>query len=132
MCSETCSLDKKDQTDLTYILNISYSGYKIDHQSDEIPLEKNSDKYPFYKEFFFSYSKSSLYQINWGVIKYKEERGLLGFFDNLFNVKNIFNCLDISSIEQINTEGPIELGNKDDSLYKFKILTIISTKIDNN
>ena len=31
VCSETCSLDKKDQTDLTYILNISYSGYKIDH-----------------------------------------------------------------------------------------------------
>ena len=132
LCSETCSLDKKDQTDLTYILNISYPWYKIDHQNEKIPLERNSDKYPFYKEFFFSYSKSSLYQINWGIIKYKEERGLLGFFDNLFNEKKIFNCLDISSIEQINTEGPIELGNKDDSLYKFKILTIISMKIDNN
>ena len=53
ICSEICSLDKKDQTDLTYILNISYPGYKIDHQNDKIPLEKNSDKYPFYKEFFF-------------------------------------------------------------------------------
>ena len=52
-CIGNCSLEENDKTDLTYVLNISYSGYKIDHQSDTIPLEKNSDKYPFYKELFF-------------------------------------------------------------------------------
>ena len=81
-----CSIEENDNTDLTYILNISYSGYKIDHQSNTIPLEKNSGKYPFYKELFFSFGKSTIYDIDWGVIKYKEERGLLGLFDNLFNI----------------------------------------------
>ena len=72
---------------MTYILNISYSGYKIDHQSNTIPLEKNSGKYPFYKELFFSFGKSTIYDIDWGVIKYKEERGLIGLFDNYINKK---------------------------------------------
>ena len=55
ICFDTCSIEKKEETDLTYILNISYSGYKIDHQNEKIPLEKNSDKYNilFIKNFFF-------------------------------------------------------------------------------
>ncbi len=44
ICFDTCSIEKKGETDLTYILNIIYSGDKIDHQND-IPLEKNSDKF---------------------------------------------------------------------------------------
>ncbi len=39
-CIYDCSLDEDDNEDLAYILNISYSGYKIDHQNDKIPLEK--------------------------------------------------------------------------------------------
>ena len=130
ICLDTCSLEKNEQTDLTYILNISYSGYKIDHQNYKIPLEKNSDKFPFYKELFFTLSKSTFFQINWGVIKYKEERGILGLFDNLFNKKNKFTSIDIDSIEQTNTEGAIVLEERNFPKIKYKILSIIRMRSD--
>ena len=131
ICFDTCSIEKKEETDLTYILNISYSGYKIDHQND-IPLEKNSDKFPFYKELFFTLSKSTFFQINWGVIKYKEERGLLGLFDNLFNIKSKFTSIDIDSIEKTNTEGAIVFEEKNVPNVKYKILSMVRMKNDHN
>ena len=132
ICLFDCSREDENNKDLAYILNISYSGYKIDHQNDKIPLEKNSDKYPFYKELSFSFSKSTFYDINWGIIKYKEERGLLGLFDNLFNKKNVFSSVDIDSIEQINTERAIEIGDEEFPIFKFKILSMINMKIDHS
>ena len=131
ICFDTCSIEKKEETDLTYILNISYSGYKIDHQND-IPLEKNSDKFPFYKELFFTLSKSTFFQINWGVIKYKEERGLLGLFDNYINKKNIFTSIDIDSIEQYNTDKVMEFGDPEVTFMTFKMLSLINMYNNHN
>ena len=132
ICLFDCSREDENNKDLAYILNISYSGYKIDHQSDTIPLEKNSDKYPFYKELFFSFDKSTIYDIDWGVIKYKEERGLLGLFDNLFNKKSKFTSIDIDSIEQTNTEGAIVFEERNYPNMKYKVLSIIRMKNDHN
>ena len=132
VCFDNCSLEEHDYTDLTYVLKMTYPGYKIDHQSDEIPLEKNSDKYPFYKELFFSFSKTTFYDINWGIIKYKEERGLLGLFDNLFNKKNVYTSIDIDSIEPTSTERGIELADPEIPFIKFKILCIINMNNDHN
>ena len=110
----TCFLDcdwdfNKDinDTNAGYVLNISYSGYKINHQ-DKIPLEKNNDKYTFYKEFFFSFNRSTFLNIYWEVIKYKEEKGLAGLIDKLLDKKNEFTSIDIGSYEQSYTERPIE------------------------
>ena len=127
LCFGECLIDENDSTNFTYIFNFSYSGYKIDHQSDTIPLEKNSDKYPFYKEFYFSFNKSSIYNVHWGIIKYREEKGLLGLFDNLTNKKNIFTSIDMDTIEQINTENALELEEDPGFLVmKLKILCIIN------
>ena len=131
-CIGNCSLEENDKTDLTYVLNISYSGYKIDHQSDTIPLEKNSDKYPFYKELFFSFDKSTIYDIDWGVIKYKEERGLLGLFDNYINKKNIFTSIDIDSIGQYNTDKVMEFGDPEVTFMTFKMLSLINMYNNHN
>jgi len=117
--------DEDDYTELSYVLNISYSGYKIDHQNDKIPLEKNSDKYPFYKEFYFTFNKSTFYNADWGIIKYREEKGLLGLFDNLSNKKNIFTSIDIDTIEQVPTENVIQLEDPDFFFMKMKVLCII-------
>ena len=80
-------MKKNEQKDLTYVLNMTYPGYKINHPNNKIPLERNNDKYPFYKEFYFYFNKSTFYEVNWGLIKYREERGLLGLFDNILNKK---------------------------------------------
>ena len=42
-CISNCS-DKND-IDIAYVNNISYIGYKIDHQNDKIPLETNNNNY---------------------------------------------------------------------------------------
>ena len=131
-CFSECSLDEKEKTDLTYVLNISYPGYKIDHQNEKVPLEKNSDKYTFYKELYFSFSKSVFYEINWGTIKYKEERGLLGLFDKFSGKKNEFMSIDIDNVEQTATEGTVEITSEDFPEFKFKILAIIQMKNDHN
>ena len=128
-CSYNCSLEEDDNEDLVYILNISYSGYKIDHQNDKIPLETNNDKYPFYKEIYFSLSKSRIYNINWGIITYKEERGLLGLFDNYFNIKNRYTSIDIDNIEEISIERTIDvldIMQMDIIDFNYKILSIIT------
>jgi len=106
LCEENCNdkLAKLNNESIFYVLNITYSGYKIDHNNKNTPLERNNDKYTFYKELIFSLDKSSIIQINWNVIKYKEERGIFGLFDNLLNVQNEFTSIDIDNVEQIKTE----------------------------
>ena len=106
LCEENCNdkLAKLNNESIFYVLNITYSGYKIDHNNKNTPLERNNDKYTFYKELIFSLDKSSIIQINWNVIKYKEERGIFSLFDNLLNVQNEFTSIDIDNVEQIETE----------------------------
>ena len=129
ICFFDCNFSSKINDGLFYVLNISYSGYKIDHQSENIPLEKNSDEYPFYKEIYFSLSKTTIFNINWGYIKYKEERGLLGLFDNFSKNKKEYSCIDIDSIDQIEAEKSIE--SKVDFL-SVKFISFIRMDTDNN
>ena len=81
-CENNCDDEISDETIFAYLIYISYSGYKIDHQNTDTPLERNNDKYTFHQEFYFSTESSSLFQVFWNVITYKEEKGLLGLFDN--------------------------------------------------
>ena len=85
-CSDEFN-NKENETNAIYYLNISYSGYKIDHENKNTPLERNNDKYHFYHEFYFNLNQSTFYEVNWNIIKYKEERGLFALFDNLFDKK---------------------------------------------
>ena len=42
-----------NETYFACCINLSYSGYKIDHQNSDTPLERNNDKYTFYQQFYF-------------------------------------------------------------------------------
>ena len=128
LCSYENSI-KNDTEDLFYILTIGYSGYKIDHQNNNIPLEKNSNKYPFFIELYFSFNKVSLYEINWGYIKYKEERGLLGLFDKFTKNKKEYSSIDIDYINQVNTDTSMESMDIDGGI---KLLAIIRMNLNNN
>ena len=122
-CLFNCSEEFK--ADLAYINNISYIGYNIDHQNKKKPLETNNKKYIFHKELYFSFNKTTLFQINFEIIKYREERGLLGLFENWLNKKNEYNCVDIASIEKTTVEGVIGLDFGDDFIGEFHILSVI-------
>ena len=131
-CFFDCLYDGDNETNYAYILNISYSGYKIDHENDEKPLEENSDKYTFYKEIYFTMDRTSVVKVNWEVIKYKEERGLLGLFDNFNGRKNEFAAIDIDSIEQTYMEKVLEDRSEELPGLSFKLICAIDMKNEHN
>ena len=121
-----CSEEINNDTNFAYIVNISYSGYKIDHQNNNIPLRRNSDKYPYYKELYFNFVRTTFYEVNWNIIKYKEERGMLGLFDNLLDKKYEFTGIDIGIVEQAIIEKTIEIENPEFPFFKIRILAFIN------
>ena len=133
LCEENCNdkLAKLNNESIFYVLNITYSGYKIDHNNKNTPLERNNDKYTFYKELIFSLDKSSIIQINWNVIKYKEERGIFGLFDNLLNVQNEFTSIDIDNVEQIKTEKLLIMEEPEIPL-KMRVFAMIGMQNQHN
>ena len=127
VCIIDCDLPKNESEGLFYLLNNSYSGYKIEHHNKNIPLEKNSDKYRFYETFYLSPNKTTLYDINWGYIKYKEERGLLGLFDNFAKNKKEYSSIDIDNIDKINLDTFLK---SDKGFINLKLLAFISMSND--
>ena len=117
--------NEENETNAIYYINISYSWYKIDHENKNTPLERNNDKYSFYKEFYFNFNQSTFYEVNWNIIKYKEERGLFALFDNLFDKKYEFTAIDIYSIEKVTMSKTLELGLPEIPTVKFKFLGVI-------
>ena len=128
LCVENCDMDNQS---IAYILNITYSGYKIDHNNKNTPLERNNDKYTFYKELIFSSDKTSLIEINWNVIKYKEERGIFGLFDNLLNIQNEFTSIDIDNVEQIKTERLL-IMEEPNIPFKMRVFAMIEMQNQHN
>ena len=127
-CLFNCSWEGNEDindTSIVYSLRINYSGYKFNHQDDDIPLERNNDKYIFYKDFLFSFNKTTLLYINWEVIKYKEERGIFGLFDNFLNKKNEFSSIDIDNVEQGTTERIIGFEHFEIPSLKYRVLAFI-------
>lgn len=69
------------------LFTIKYNGFELDHQSNSIPLNKDSNK-TFEEIIPFSFDQFSMNIFKWEVIIYKEERGILKMFDNIFNIKS--------------------------------------------
>ena len=108
-CLYNCSL-VSDEEDISYVVNFTYQGYKIEHQNKKIPLDVKNGNYTFFKELYFSLNKSTIFEVDWEIIKYKEEKGLLGLFGNWINKKNEYIAFDISFINKITTEKIIKLN----------------------
>ena len=97
-----------DLGDFGYILEIIYQGYKLEHQKP-IPLITNDSNYFFNEEYYFNIDKSTIFVINWEVLKYKEDRGILGLFDIIFNNKNEYTSGYIHSYKSISNDKPIDI-----------------------
>ena len=106
---DNCTLDKNDTTDFSYALQINYTGFKIDHQSKSIPLETNNPNIIFSEDYPFLFGQTTLGQIKWEVIKYKEERGIMALFDYFFNTKSEYIGGYMESYTSINSENAKEI-----------------------
>ena len=126
-CSdENCTLDENDIDPLGYYLKMTYKGYKLDHQSETIPLDVNADR-NFTVEYPFFFDNTLIRLSQWEVIKYVEERGIAGLFDRIFNRKNEFISGFISSSESYTLDHPFEMGE-----IGFKVKFICMIGIENN
>lgn len=67
-------------------LKIKYSGFELNHQSDEAPLIKTDKKY-FEFIHYFHPNESKWVFLDWEVVKYKEEKGIAKLF-NLFQIQD--------------------------------------------
>ena len=79
----------------------------------------------FHKELFFSFKQTTIFQISFEIIKYREERGLLGLFENWLNKKKEYNCVDILSVEKETAERTIDINLDEHFEGEYKILSII-------
>ena len=106
---ENCTLDENDYDPLGYFLKMTYRGYKLDHQSETIPLEASAERY-FTEEYPFFFDNTLIRYSQWEVIKYVEERGIAGLFDKMFGRKSEFISGFISSTESYTLIHPFEYG----------------------
>ena len=129
-CFSDCKPEETND-DMFYIMDINYPGYKIDHQNKTTPLEKN-DNNTFTEVLYFNYDKMSIFEINFDFLKYKEEKGLLGLFDNWMNKKNEYNCISIGSVKKNNAQTILDMDEGEEG-YKeiIKILSVIIFDNDN-
>ena len=77
---EDCELNEDDVSVVGYIAKLSYTGFRLLHQNDTIPLQNNKSIFTDSHLFFYSIPLFNIYK--WEVVKYKEIKGI---FSRLFN-----------------------------------------------
>ena len=90
---EDCELDEDDISKIGYEAEMSYTGFRLFHQNESIPLQNNKSIFKDGHLFFYNNPLFNVYK--WEVIKYKEIRGT---FSRLFNTL-------IRNSEEINYTG---------------------------
>ena len=112
-----------------YEFVLYYSGYEINHQNEISTLEQKSIPNTYYVSPFED--KYTLFLNHWKIIKYKEEKGLLGSLENLLGNNN-----DYYGIEYINsftyTLNKTEAIKAYELLYDIKIFAYIYTPKEDN
>ena len=130
ICKNISCLPPQDETQNSlnlYAFFFEYSGYEINHQNETSPLEQKwiPNSYyvsPFEDKFTFIYN-------HWKNIIYKEEKGLLGTFQNLLgNDNDYYGGEFINSF--IYTPDKSEEIKEEEKKNNIKILAVIFTPID--
>ena len=97
--NENCALLEKDKSLFNYWVRISYSGFKLNHQSDGAPLTKNNNLI-FFEEFPFYFQNTLIRYLNWEIIKYNDEsKGFMRLYDKIMKKNRIYWAGTISSKE---------------------------------
>ena len=118
-CSDpNCDLKEEDKTYFNYWIEINYTGFNLDHQTDGIPLKKESGI--FCSDFPFFYKNALVRYLYWDLIKYNDESK--GFSRLFYKVRKINKTYIAGSI--VNTEYYI----LDESFYGYDSTQQIDTK----
>ena len=125
-----CPMDL-DEKDLLFNLRIKYKGFKLDHQSNGKPLETNNDIY-FSNDYQFLYGFITFHYLEWGIIKYKEEKGISRIFDNMFGKTSELTAGYIESSQSFNllvSKDIYGFQDEDSNYHYYKILGLVQMRI---
>ena len=127
ICKNTSCLPPQDEelhTTNMYAFSLEYSGYEINHQNETSPLEQKWIKNSYYVSPFED--KYTFFYNHWKNIIYKEEKGLLGTFQNLLgNDNDYYGGEFINSF--IYTPDKSEVIKEIEKSLNIKILAAINT-----
>ena len=89
-CSDyNCTLREEDKTYFNYWIEIKYTSFALDHQTDGIPLKKESRM--FVAEYPFFYKNTLIRYLYWGLIKYNDEsKGFSRLFDKFRKINRTY------------------------------------------
>ena len=129
ICKNTSCLPPQDNIQTStnfYGFALIYSGYKINHQNETSPLERKMIPIVYFTSPFED--KYTYYSGNWKNIIYKEEKGLLGTFENLLGNNN-----DYYGVEYFNsfiyTPDKSEQIKKMEERANIKILALVDCSV---
>ena len=114
-----------------YMLTVNYSGFELDHQSDSIPLNNKTDK-TFMIERLVFFNNTSINLLNWEVIKYKEERGIAGLFDDIFDIQSEFISGFIQNAESYKIDKGLVVNTEFTELKVSRLLSMIVLQNEHN
>ena len=84
-----CTLKENDTTFFNYWVVINYTGFKIDHQTEGIPLQNGSNIFQVMYPFFFKFN--SIRKLYWSIIKYNDQqKGFNRLYDNIMGENKIY------------------------------------------
>ena len=73
----------------------------------------------------------NVFEINFEILKYKEEKGLLGLFDNWMNKKNEYTCIDIESVTKTDSQTLLDIEEEREG-RKFITKILCAIKFNND
>ena len=112
--------NEEDEVNFGYYFEIEYQGFKLHHQKS-IPLITNESDIYFSEDYPFSLNKTTMYIIDWEILKYIENRGIYGLFDGILKRKSEYISGYIASDISISRDKPFDISG-------FKILSIVQMK----
>lgn len=89
MCEEencTDNIEEDNKTLFNYYFDIHYTGFDLNHQTNNKPLNKNSQS-EFIASYEFFFKRTLIRRLYWQNIHYKEKKGIFDLFNKEDNVE---------------------------------------------
>ena len=116
---KNCTIDDEDKIKVdTYVLNLYYRGFSLDHQNPEAPIQLLDKGYYYRRDIEFLGSTNIIY-LKWKIIEYQEQKGVFGkLFDNIRRKNNTYYGLQIDSAQICTDDG--HMKELPSNYYKIK------------
>ena len=116
--------DKLKEGERSYVLNMYYKGYSLEHQDPVAPIKKMDEFILKPLEFL---SNTYICYLNWELIEYEEEKGIFGkYFDKMKGKESTYYGGDFKSTEYYLDDGRLR------TLWYKNLLSLLYLEVHTN